>query len=240
MKETQRVAILFNLFTGLRRGELLALEISDLDLREQAFQVSRNLARVKTEAVDLNNPNIRALDFDPEKKTQLVIQNTPKSKTSCRKVPMSDDLCQLVVQHVFYLKHSGWPNPDGLLFPSKTGTHIDPKSYELRLKAVSKRCEIKRVNPHALRHTFATRLVEENVPLSIIKEILGHASIQTTQIYAHSNVDLEREAISGITDFLNINFAQLHAAPRLNGTKKRMKFADVKLPEFGESDPKAG
>jgi hypothetical protein len=55
---------------------------------------------------------------------------------------------ELLLRHLFTLQHSNWPNPDNLLFPSKTGTYIAPKSFEIRLAAVSKRCEIKRVNPN--------------------------------------------------------------------------------------------
>lgn len=238
MKESQRVAILFNLFTGLRRGELLALRISDLNLTKQTFRVSRNLERVQTGAISMDNPNIQVLDFKPEHKTQLIIQNTPKTKSSCREVPMSDALCGLVVQHIFFLQHTGHPNPDNLLFPSKTGTHIDPKSFEIRLTAVSKRCEIRKVNPHALRHTFATRLVEENVPLTTVKEILGHSSIQTTQLYTHGNVERERDAITGMTNHMDMSWKSMDDAAQLNGTKKRMKFADVKLPDFSKSKPK--
>ncbi|WP_409967647.1 tyrosine-type recombinase/integrase [Bengtsoniella intestinalis] len=228
MMETQRVAILFSLFTGLRIGELLSLRITDLNLSKQSFTVERNLTRVRTDAISFDNPNIEILNFKPKNKTQLIIQNTPKTKTSCREIPMSDALCDLVVRHVFFLKQSGWPNPLDLLFPSKKGTHLDPKSFEIRLNAVSKRCQMKKVNPHALRHTFATRLVDENVPLVTIKNILGHASIQTTQIYTHGNIEVERDAITGITNFLDVQ--AVVTAPSLNGTKKRMKFADIELP----------
>lgn len=239
MKESQRVAILFDLFTGLRKGELLALRISDLNLTKQTFRVSRNLARVQTGAITLDNPNIQVLNFKPDHKTQLIIQNTPKTKTSCREVPMSDALCGLVIQHIFFLQYTGHPNPENLLFPSKTGTHIDPKSFEIRLAAVSKRCEIRKVNPHALRHTFATRLVEENVPLTTVKDILGHASIQTTQIYTHGNVERERAAITGMTNHMDMSWKTMDEVAQLNGAKKRMKFADVKLPDFSKTGTKA-
>lgn len=228
MHETQRVAILFALFTGLRMGELLSLKITDLNMTKQSVSVQRNITRVRTDAISFDNPNIQILNFKPANKTQLIIQNTPKTKTSCREIPMSDALCELVVRHVYFLKHSGWPNPQDLLFPSKVGTHIDPKSFEIRLNAVSKRCAMRKVNPHALRHTFATRLVDENVPITTIRNILGHASIQTTQIYTHGNTEQERDAISGITSCLNVQ--AVVSAPSLNGTKKRMKFADIQLP----------
>jgi len=177
MRETQRVAMLVCLFTGVRVGELLALEVSDLSLNEQSIAVQRNLIRVKTESISQDNPHIKILNYKPEKKTHLIVQDTPKSKTSNRVIPLSDDLCELVLRHLFTMEKSEWPNPDNLLFPSAKGTYVDSKTFEKRLKAVSNRCEIQKVNPHALRHTFATRLVEEKVPLSVVKDLLGHSSI---------------------------------------------------------------
>lgn len=232
MKETQRIAILTDLFVGFRVGELLALEISDLDLERQTLRVNKNLIRVKTEALSLDNPNIRILNYDPTKKTHLIVQSTPKTKTSNREIAISDGLCELLIRHLFTLANSSWPNPDNLLFPSRAGTYIDPKSFEIRLSAVSKRCEIKKVNPHALRHTLATRLVEERTPLNIVQGILGHSSIETTRKYLHKNTDIEREALTSMTDYLNAD--RLNSAPQLNGAKKRAKFAGISLPDFSE------
>lgn len=99
----------------------------------------------KTEALSLDNPNIRILNYDPKKKTHLIVQSTPKTKTSNREIAISDGLCELLIRHLYTLAHSSWPNPDNLLFPSRAGTHIDPKSFEIRLNAISKRCEIKRL-----------------------------------------------------------------------------------------------
>lgn len=232
MKETQRIAILTDLFVGFRVGELLALEISDLNLERQTLTINKNLIRVKTEALSLENPNIKILNYDPEKKTHLIVQSTPKTKSSNREIAISDGLCELLVRHIFTLAHSSWPNPDNLLFPSKAGTYIDPKSFEIRLTAISKRCEIKKVNPHALRHTLATRLVEEKTPLNIVQGILGHSSIETTRKYLHKNDDVERDAITAMTDYLDME--KLSNAPRLNGAKKRAKFAGITLPNFSE------
>ena len=230
MRETQRVAILTTLFVGFRVGEVLALRISDLDLEKQTLSVSKNLLRVPTAAISPDNPNIQILNYDPKKKTHLIVQNTPKTSTSHREINISDGLCELLIRHLFTLANSTWPNPDGLLFPSKAGTHLDPKSFEIRLAAVSKRCEIRKVNPHALRHTLATRLVEDKVPLNIVQGILGHASIETTRKYLHKNEDIEREAIGTMSNYLHIE--QMDAAPKLNGAAPRAKFADIQLPSF--------
>ena len=232
MRETQRVAILTTLFVGFRVGEVLALNISDLNLERQTLTVNKNLIRVPTAAVSPDNPNIQILDYDPKKKTHLIVQNTPKTSTSNREIAISDGLCELLIRHLFTLANSTWPNPDGLLFPSKAGTHLDPKSFEIRLAAVSKRCEIRKVNPHALRHTLATRLVEDKVPLNIVQGILGHASIETTRKYLHKNEDIEREAIATMSNYLSID--RMNAAPKLNGTGPRARFADIPLPVFSQ------
>ena len=229
MKETQRIAILTDLFLGLRVGELLALRIEDLDLERQVLVINKNLIRVNSQAISLDNPNIRILNYDPRKKTHLILQNTPKTKTSNRTIAISDGLCELLERHLFTLSHGIWPNPEDLLFPSTTGTYLDPKSFEVRLKAVSKRCEIKKVNPHALRHTMATRMVEEKVPLNIVQGILGHSSIETTRKYLHKNEAIEREAVGTMMNYLNMS--SLESSTPLRGAGARGRFADIRLPD---------
>ncbi len=103
MRETQRVAILTTLFVGFRVGEVLALRISDLDLEKQTLSVSKNLLRVPTAAISPDNPNIQILNYDPKKKTHLIVQNTPKTSTSHREINISDGLCELLVRHLFTL-----------------------------------------------------------------------------------------------------------------------------------------
>ena len=191
LKETQRTAMLMDLFTGLRLGELLALYIEDVDYERQGLHIRRNIARFKTYDPDPSAP-----------KTKLIIQDTLKSGRKELFVPLMDDLFDILTRHIFKLENSDWPNPDRLLFPSKKGTIIDPRSFQKRVAAVSKRCEIQHVNVHALRHTFATRLVEQKVPLRIVQELLGHASIQTTQRYAHVLEEPGKNAVNSLSVFL--------------------------------------
>ncbi|MDL2288125.1 site-specific integrase [Oscillospiraceae bacterium OttesenSCG-928-F05] len=229
IRETQRVAILTCLFTGLRVGELLPLEVADLDFKAQTIQINKDLVRVKTKALSLDDPNVQILNYKPENKTHLIIQHTPKTETSIAQQPISDDLFGLIVRHLYFLDQSGWPNPEGLLFPSKVGTYLDPKCFEKRLTAISQRCEIKRVNPHALRHTFATRLVEQNVPLTTVMNLMRHSSIQMTQRYVSTMTAEKREAMENLSVYLHPEKLNVN---RLNGQSSRMKFADVKVPVF--------
>jgi len=235
LRETQRTAILFDLFTGLRIGELLALKVSDISPKTQTVEICRNITRVRTDAMDLLNPTITVLNYTPAKKTHLIVQDFPKTESSNTSVPLSDMLFELVAKHLFYLEQSGWPNPDNLLFPSTKGTHIDPRSYALRLKAISKRCEIKKVNPHALRHTFATRLVEQKTPLTTVMELMRHTSVATTQRYVASLTAEQRGAVKTLSEYWNPE--ALHDTEKLNGTRTRMKYSEVRLPSWLQNEP---
>lgn len=172
-------AILIVLFTGLRLGEILALEISDFDFKKKRIYVNKDIVRINTYAA--TGP-----------KTKLIKQDTPKSNTSNRWIPMNEEVEALAQAQFSTLANENNLNPLSLAFPSKNGTYTDPRTLQKRVDEVSKRCEAKGVHVHSLRHTFATRLDENKVPLTVIQSLLGHASIITTSRYSHA-LDRERQ-----------------------------------------------
>jgi integrase/recombinase XerC len=94
--------------------------------------------------------------------------------------------------------------PDGYLiersgsepvFMNYVGGRLDVRSIRRMLLNSAKKANInKPVHPHALRHSFATHLINHDVDIRVVQELLGHAKISSTQIYTHVAVDKLREA----------------------------------------------
>ena len=73
-----------------------------------------------------------------------------------------------------------------LIFSSNTGTYLDPGNFNRKLKKCCKAAGIEPINPHALRHSFATRGLEADISLKSLQELLGHSSLSVTgNIYTH-------------------------------------------------------
>jgi integrase/recombinase XerD len=85
------------------------------------------------------------------------------------------------------------------LFAGRSGGHLERSTIGLKMKRIRKELfGEKKVSAHKLRHTFATMLFRAGVDLNTIKELLGHSSIATTQIYAHVEDRQKMEAVKKI------------------------------------------
>jgi integrase/recombinase XerC len=82
---------------------------------------------------------------------------------------------------------AGVPNTDPkALFVGKSGKRITPRSIERRLADWAVRQGLARhVHPHMLRHSFASHVLQSSGDLRAVQEMLGHASIASTQVYTH-------------------------------------------------------
>jgi len=179
--------------TGLREGELLAL--NKMDIVDMKVLITKQLRYIKV--------------YDSEDNYYYELKITKlKTKSSRRKVPipraLEKDLIELNrIRAEEKLKMGELYQDNALLFPSETGTYIDPRNLLRAWERALKQIGVPYKKFHALRHTFATNLLKKGVPLLTVSRLLGHASIKTTEIYAHVVPEVKAEA----TEKLNSLFS---------------------------------
>jgi integrase len=172
---------IFALDTGCRCGEMLALNWNDIDFKKCEVTISKTVITVK----------------DKKTKKQIVkSQDTPKTQKSNRIIPLTNRCLTLLKELKKERLQKGF-NDNNIVFCSKTGTYIYPKNLRRAMNIICKRININESGIHILRHSFATRLFEENVPIKVISNLLGHTKIETTlNIYTHLTQDNKADAIN--------------------------------------------
>lgn len=120
---------------------------------------------------------VRVKDVEAARMVLRVVGKENKERLAPLSAPLYEDLRRVWTVH----RHPEW------LFGNQRGTkHVDSGAVS---KAFRKACVEagieEKVTPHCLRHSFATRLIEEGVPVETVRILLGHASIKTTQGYLH-------------------------------------------------------
>ncbi len=166
----------------LRAGELARLldaipAFTPLELRDRAlFELAYACGMRAAELVDLD---VTAIDFDAE---QVRVEGKG-AKT--RFVPAGEAALIAVQRYQQRGRAALAVDPDEpALFLSKTGRRLSTSDVRRRLTVWTKAAAVQGgVSPHALRHSFATHLLDGGADLRAIQELLGHASISTTQIY---------------------------------------------------------
>ena len=170
------LGIYISLSTGLRIGEICALKWSDINVTDGTITVSRTIERIYI----IEGEN---------KHTELVI-NTPKTKNSCREIPMSKELLSMikplkkVVNDDFYVL-------------TNDERPTEPRTYRNYYNGLMAKLDIPKLKYHGLRHSFATRCIEAGCDYKTVSVLLGHSNISTTlNLYVHPNMEQKKRCIT--------------------------------------------
>lgn len=166
----RNLGIYLCLSTGLRIGEICALQWKDIDINSGLITVSKTIGRIYL--IDDNN----------NKHTEVII-DTPKTKNSNRDIPISNNLIKILRPFKKVV------NPQYYVL-SNDSTPIEPRTYRNYYKKLIKTLNIPDLKFHSLRHSFATRCIECNCDYKTVSVLLGHSNISTTlNLYVHPNID---------------------------------------------------
>ncbi len=106
-----------------------------------------------------------------------------------RIIPVSKEVVK-VIQGYQQLKKKDFEHTDNFLLVTEKGKKIYPKyAYLLVNKFLGEASTLDKKSPHVLRHTFATHLMNNGADLNAVKELLGHSSLASTQIYTHNSIE---------------------------------------------------
>ncbi len=164
--------ILFALFTGIRIGELCALQWDDI--KDNKIHISKTMQRIKNE---------------DGKSTVMITE--PKTDKSNRIIPVPTAIYELIEK---YRKSKGY------VIRQANGKFIEPRLMQKKFGEITTACGLENVNFHTLRHTFATRCIESGFDVKTLSEILGHTNVRTTlDKYVHSSFELKQKNMEKLT-----------------------------------------
>ena len=172
-------AFYLELTTGLRRGELLALQWDDLNLETGELQVTKQVYRTKEDGLLISKP---------------------KTKSSIRTVSLPPTLLNILKEYKESV-NSRWMFPA----PVKEDSPLDPAYIRTPLHFILEHAQCKQIRFHDLRHTFATVALQNGVDIKTLSGMLGHYSSGfTLDTYTHVTRKMQEEAAEKMGQFMEM------------------------------------
>lgn len=171
-------------YTGLRRGELLGLEWSDIDFENKTISVNKTLVTVNGS----------------------LYTQSPKTKRSTRTISLDDSTIQVLKNWKLEQKKQFFKNgvkSKDIVITNIKGSYLDFAYFRDELKKFLSTHNLKRFSVHSLRHTHASLLFEAGIEPKTISDRLGHSNIQTTlNMYTHLNDKQRSDVADRLLKFL--------------------------------------
>ena len=167
------LAIPIAMYTGLRIGEILALQWLDVDLSRKLISVSKNAEHIFGKGS---------------------ILQTPKTESSIREVAIPNQLYDILIKFAPQ-KDEEWDN-------FVTSNRPKPQEYRTALRSAERllaKIGVEYKGFHSFRHSYATKMLESGVNTKVVSDLLGHSNISTTlNIYSHTSNDLKKECVDKV------------------------------------------
>lgn len=172
----KKFGILLCIHTGLRIGELCALQWKDFDLMNKTLKVDKTMIRTYTK---LDGSKLRI--------------TPPKSRSSNRLIPLNSS----IMYYANLLK-----NDDESYILTGNKKWIEPNKYRLFYNRILKDLTLDHRKFHCLRHTFATRCIECGCDYKSLSQILGHSNVSITMnLYVHPQMEMKRKCVEMLAEY---------------------------------------
>lgn len=178
------LGILLSGCSGIRIGELCALQWKDIQFEKGTLAIRKTMQRIRTfETVWAEGKPVTRTG------TKVVVAG-PKSRNSNREIPLPEHLLKLLE------KMSGVK--EGYVMPGKKKEYTEPRTLQYRFQRILKELGIPAFNFHMLRHIFATNCIMQGFDMKSLSEILWHSNVSTTmRIYVHSDMERKKQLMAG-------------------------------------------
>ena len=181
---TNFIMILLLAYTGLRIGESLGLTWNDIDFEKKTITINRTRDRygARTPKTEKSYRTILVDDF--------LLQHLATYRTWCTKIKF---------------RYGSHLKSDNFIFISPvSGNPCLDNTLRGCFKRICKKAGLKQITPHGLRHTHATLLIGQRIPVKIIADRLGNTPQMILDVYGHSFKELEEESVQAFGSLMNM------------------------------------
>lgn len=176
------IAILLSLYTGLRLGEICALQWNDIDYTQEIIKITKTAQRLENDEKDNLKTKIKLL--------------TPKTISSHRYVIIPQFLNDILKTYFSGLKRINVK--ENYYIVTNSSKVIDPRTLQRRFSKICSTLGFS-TNFHSLRHTYATNCIKFGIDVKTVSEMLGHSNVSTTlNRYVHPSFEFKKEQIKKI------------------------------------------
>lgn len=187
-------AVVILLRTGMRKGELLGLQLGQIGSNIGFFRIEKSLTRMEHPNAQ-QAPDYQRVDTWAKKKNKTGLYlGPPKTDSSIREFPVGSQVKECVRRLIAYqerllgysVDHCPNHGTENFLLVTPLLRPYDPKTFDTHFKRFLESCGVKNVTVHSTRHSFITEMVQRHPEdLPSISEIVGHADKSTTLRYSH-------------------------------------------------------